>query len=835
MLYSENQGENDWIMSEKTRMLNKKKSIEILAPAGSYTCFRAALCAGADAVYAGGPRFGARAYAHNFTEEELVKAIEESHFHGRKFYLTVNTLLKENEIDCLFDYLDPLYRCGLDAVIVQDPGVFRYIRESFPEMDIHASTQMTITSAAGAKLLEEQGASRVVPARELSLKEVRRIHDETSLEVECFVHGALCYCYSGQCLMSSMIGGRSGNRGQCAQPCRLLWSAQGHKGHLLSLKDICTLDMIPELIEAGIDSFKIEGRMKAPEYVALVTAMYRKYTDLYLLKGREGFHVDPADREKLMDLYNRGGSGTGYYRQHNGKDMISLGRPNHAGVPAFRVLSQKGREVRAAALTEVNRGDVIEIGEGRENYTLGGNIKKGEELKFLAPKGRQFKKGTELCRIRNEKLICDVKNCYVDAKLPVKADAILYLSEENPAVLTVSTGEHTFTVQSEENVQHAQKQPLEEAGVRARLLKTGNTEFVFENTEIYMDESVFLPMQQLNSLRRMALEGLRREIVSSFYRSAGIRNNLPEEQRKQNNKKLIIIAETREQFEAAADHVRKEDAGEPSVSRICPDCQMASDFFRDSEIRTLADSLRKRGVEVVPVMPYILRDNAEKVFESMAHDMFEFPLDGMMIRNYESFSFLKKHKFDKRIILDHNLYVFNRHAKQFWRDLGVEEFTVPAELSADEMETMGMNGCALTVYGRFPVMVTAQCIRKTVSECTGRKGILYLTDRKDKKYPVRNYCDFCYNVIYSMSVLYLGGQTDRIRRLSPDGLILRFSVEDREETIKLLRLAADAFTATRGGEADMHPYESGGAYADRKNTDCLIPESTTGHFTRGII
>ncbi len=824
-------------MSGKNRMLNKNRNIEILAPAGSYTCFRAALCAGADAVYAGGPRFGARAYADNFSEEELVEAIEEAHFHGKKFYLTVNTLLKENEIDSLFDYLDPLYRCGLDAVIVQDPGVFRYIRECFPEMDIHASTQMTITSAAGAKLMEEQGASRVVPARELSLKEVRRIHDETSLEVECFVHGALCYCYSGQCLMSSMIGGRSGNRGQCAQPCRLLWSAEGRKGHLLSLKDICTLDMIPELIEAGIDSFKIEGRMKSPEYVALVTAMYRKYTDLYLLKGREGFHVDPSDREKLMDLYNRGGSGTGYYRQHNGKDMISLGRPNHAGVPAFRVLSQKGREVRAAALTEVNRGDVIEIGEGRENYTLGSNIKKGEELKFLSPKGRHFRKGTVLCRIRNEKLIRDVKDRYVEAKLPVKADASLYLSEESPAVLTVSAGEHTFTVQSEERVQHAQKQPLEVAGVRARMLKTGNTEFVFENMDIYMDESVFLPMQQLNSLRRMALEGLRREIVSSFYRASGIRKYLPKEQTKQNvNERLIIIAETREQFEAAADHVRKKDeAGKHAVSRICPDCQMVSDFFRNSEIRILAESLRKQGIEVVPVMPYIFRDNAEKVFEEMADDVFDFPMDGLMLRNYESFYFLKKHKFDKRIILDHNLYVFNRYAKQFWRDLGVEEFTAPAELNADEMAMMGMNGCALTVYGRFPVMVSAQCIRKTVSECSGKKGVLYLTDRKDKKYPVRNYCNFCYNVVYNMSVLYLGSQADRIRELSPEGLVLRFSVENKEETAELLRLAADVFAVSEDDGKEQHPGERGAAYTDGKNTDGLIPESTTGHFTRGII
>ena len=234
-----------------------QRKIEILAPAGSYAAFRAALSAGADAVYAGGRRFGARAYAENFTEEEMIQAIQESHIYGRKFYLTVNTLLKECEIKDLYGYLAPLYENGLDAVIVQDMGVLEYVREYFPGMDIHASTQMTITGALGAKFLETQGVSRVVPARELSLGEIREIREKTGMEIECFVHGALCYCYSGQCLLSSMIGGRSGNRGQCAQPCRLPYTMNGEKKYLLSPKDICTLELIPDMAEAGIDSFKI--------------------------------------------------------------------------------------------------------------------------------------------------------------------------------------------------------------------------------------------------------------------------------------------------------------------------------------------------------------------------------------------------------------------------------------------------------------------------------------------------------------------------------------------------------------------------------------------------
>lgn len=306
--------------------------IEILAPAGSYETMKTAVFAGADAVYAGGSRFGARAYAQNFTEEELLDAIDYVHLHGKKLYLTVNTLLKEREMPDIYDYLAPFYERGLDAVIVQDLGVLSFVQEQFKGMAVHASTQMTVTNVRSAKYLEDIGVERVVPARELSLCEVRQIAEKTNLEVECFVHGALCYCYSGQCLLSSMIGGRSGNRGQCAQPCRLPYLAgeERRPADILSLKDLCTIERIPDFIEAGITSFKIEGRMKQPDYVAAVTKMYRKYTDLYLEKGRAGYRVLNEDKERLFKAYQRRGYCEGYYYQQNGRDMLSLKRPEAA-------------------------------------------------------------------------------------------------------------------------------------------------------------------------------------------------------------------------------------------------------------------------------------------------------------------------------------------------------------------------------------------------------------------------------------------------------------------------------------------------------------------------
>lgn len=304
---------------------------EVLAPAGSFQTFKAVIEAGADAVYVGGSSFGARAYADNFTEEELLEAIDYAHLRGKKVYLTVNTLLKNREInDDLYDYLLPFYLKGLDAVLVQDFGALSYIHKAFPDLPIHTSTQMTVTGIEGVRLLQSYGVTRVVMARETSLAEMKKIHEATGMELEAFVHGALCYCYSGQCLFSSLLGGRSGNRGRCAQPCRLAYTVldENHKellkdSYILSMKDMCGIRDINELKEAGVYSLKIEGRMKRPEYAAGVVSFYRKYVDS--LKP-----VSDSDYNKLKSLGNRCGFTDKYYFDHNAKDMITYEKPNFA-------------------------------------------------------------------------------------------------------------------------------------------------------------------------------------------------------------------------------------------------------------------------------------------------------------------------------------------------------------------------------------------------------------------------------------------------------------------------------------------------------------------------
>lgn len=342
--------------------------VEILAPAGGHESLKAAVNAGADAVYMGGTSFGARAYAENFTEEELLLAIDYVHIHGKKLYLTVNTLVKDSEMPKLYEYLLPYYERGLDAVIVQDVGVMDFIRRHFPGLSIHVSTQATVTGSFGAAFFKELGASRVIPARELSLEEIRKIKRLTGLEIECFVHGALCYCYSGQCLLSSMIGGRSGNRGQCAQPCRLPYKAEGGKEQdILSLKDLCAIDLIPKLIETGIDSFKVEGRMKQPDYVYTVVSIYRKYVDLYRRNGPKEFKVCKRDRQILQGAYARRGYTEGYYMQHNGRDMISLNRPEP--------IQGEGISVPDSNLKEkINGKLILSKGEPAKLYVESGGV-----------------------------------------------------------------------------------------------------------------------------------------------------------------------------------------------------------------------------------------------------------------------------------------------------------------------------------------------------------------------------------------------------------------------------------------------------------------------------
>ena len=802
-----------------------KDRVEILAPAGSMECLKAAITAGADAVYTGGALFGARAYAHNLTEEELLEAIDYVHLHGRRLYLTVNTLIKDREMEKqMYDYLLPYYRQGLDAVIVQDIGLFRFIRKHFPDLPIHASTQMTLTGVDGAKFLEKEGAQRIVTSRELSMAEVKKIADETELEIESFVHGALCYCYSGQCLFSSFIGGRSGNRGQCAQPCRLLYRTPEAKRpqYLLSLKDICTLELIPEMIESGIYSFKIEGRMKKPEYAAAVAFQYRKYADLYLKYYEEcpaeedpaayamkKYRVREEDRQMLLDLYNRGGFHTGYYHTQNGREMISLNRPNHAGVPAVKVLAKKGRNVTAKALTDLYPQDIIELPmrKGREkadNYTCKDAIRKGMNVQIPVFADTPFKRDEIWMRTRNSTLIDTLREEFVNGKIKERICGTFRLYPQEKATLTVKCRDAEIMVAGEK-AQEALSQPMSRERIEKQLRKTGNTEFEFSFLKAEIGEKVFLPMQSLNELRREALETLEKVICEKYRRSGEVKD--PEEDKTELSMEEEVLSgwtasvRTAEQMEVILE--------EEAIGRIYADCTMFPRIWEKDSYVEWITKVHAAGKEIYLVMPYIFRERTRKQYEAAYNRIFGAGWDGILIANYESFAFLKEHGYTGRIMTDYNLYEFNQESRKFWKEKGVFEFTAPVELTERELQDLRVKEGEVIVYGYLPMMISAGCIQKTTRGCLKKSGQTTITDRYRNPFVVKNECDYCYNILYNYVPLYLGDRMEEVYQIGPGRIRLMFTTERQQEVRQILS-----------------------AYFEGKE----LPEGTytRGHWKRGI-
>lgn len=738
----------------------EKKKVEILAPAGSFDSLKAAVAAGADAVYMGGTRFGARAYAKNADEEEMIKAIQYVHLHGRRLYMTVNTLFKEDELGELYEYLLPYYKEGLDGVIVQDLGALRYLRKHFPGMELHASTQMTITSRYGAQMLKELGCCRVVPARELSLEEIRDIHEHVGVDIETFVHGALCYCYSGQCLMSSLIGGRSGNRGRCAQPCRLPYQVfgQGKSGKeavlnkdrerfVLSLKDLCTLDILPEIIEAGVYSLKIEGRMKSPRYTAGVVRIYRKYVDLYLKYGKDGYYVEPEDKKELSDLFNRGGFTTGYYEKHNGRDMVALKEK-----PEFR--------------------------EG------------------------------------NQKLFDYLDKTYVEAELKENITGQAVIEEGKPALLTLTCGEVCVSV-SGAQVQTAKNQPMSEEKLRAQLSKTGGTPFVFSDLEIQMSGNIFLPVQALNELRREAVQKLTEAILDQYRRGEEASSDREDE---------VLDGGKAGKKETTALSVSIEERCQLAPVLACKEVSrvyLDADGFLPEHWAEMVTRCHQSGKSCFLTLPHIFREEGIAFLKKNREKLLEAGFDGVLARALEEIAWLKEENADLLFAFDASVYAWNTGSVKTLKETGAQFLTMPWELNSRELAEVSL-ACEkerfdreLIVYGHAPMMVSAQCITKTVKGCTRVRETLWLKDRTGARLPVKNHCTFCYNTILNPLPMSLLGEEEAVRRLNVDSFRLVFTCEGEKETEAILSAFADAFV-----------------YG--KEVPSPVKEFTRGHFKRKV-
>lgn len=748
------------------------KELELLAPAGSLKTLKAVIHAGADAVYLGGSMFGARAYANNFNEEELLEAIRFGHIHGRKIILAVNTLLKEYELGQLYDYLHPYYEAGLDAVIVQDMGVMEFIKTHFPNLPIHTSTQMTITNVEGARLLKEQGVERVVTAREMSLEEIQRIHDEVGVELESFIHGALCYCYSGQCLFSSIIGGRSGNRGRCAQPCRLSYEVlQGEKsltGHhatpILSLKDMCTLPFLYELADHGVYSFKIEGRMKTPEYAAGVVSIYRKYMDSYLDGSR--IPVEKKDIRALLELGNRGGFTNGYYYHHNDSDMLSGESASH------------------------NKSEGV----------LQDNIRKE----------------------------------YVDTELKEKIKGKLILNKECPAKIEVQYGKIKVSYQGD-MVLVAQNRPLTKEVVTEKITKTGNTPFVFENLEVTMDDDIFMPVNQLNQLRRGALEALEEVLLKPYERTLPelVETSSAETDRQTTGNAIKekqisgqSLSQTSGQQSAGSStevRVLIEDAEQlPAVLKadfvdtVYLDCML---YTRENLLRKLSediDRVHASGKKAFYVFPFIFRQQTSLFYEKIMPELKKLPLDGIMVRSLDEIAFIKEWGNENwQMVSDSNLYTYSNEAAEYFYRLGMIQDTIPVELNRKEILRRENSRSEMIIYGRLPLMITAQCIHKNTLGCMHQHKVLNLKDRYSVHFPVKNFCSECYNVIYNSLPVCLFKEDVTVKKIAPAAVRLSFTTETEEETEQILTIYGDI-------------YKNGGILGQ------MPMECTNGHFKRGV-
>lgn len=807
---------------------------ELLAPAGSFESLTAAVNAGADAVYMGGLLFGARAYAKNPDQEQLIQGIDYCHLHGRKFYLTVNTLLKENEIrDKLYEFLAPFYEAGLDGVIIQDPGVLAAIGEWFPDLPLHASTQMSVTSAKGAEFLKSQGVTRIVPARELSLDEVKDMIQKTGLEVETFVHGAMCFAYSGRCLFSSLLGGRSGNRGRCAQPCRLPYSIcgddiSGKRGHLLSLKDMCALEFLPQLVKAGIASFKIEGRMKGPEYTAGVVSIYRKYLDL-CGQGTENICVSEEDQRILLDLYNRGGFSRGYYEGKTGLSMMAMERPNHYGTRAAQLLQEKSKRernaaskgrCRAKALEPLFRGDVLELrGASKDKlqeFTLGKDIREGEI--FQTPFSPQIRNEEYLYRTKCQVLKDEIWKKFCKDQIKEKIKGELRILPDSPVILNLSFNQ--WQVREEGGYpQEAQNTPLSEEGVRRQFLRTGNTPFVFENLEISLGDHLFLPVQAQNDLRRRALESLEDKILDSARRKPCVKKELPKSQKKTSGTEpaLNVSVSSSEQLEAVFSCMEE---GDIKISDVYLDPILILQGREGEEylhrLIGMMERIHQRGAGCFLVFPPVFRKGAVSFFERAAAQGLLDQAEGCVVFSMDELGFLRNIQYKKEIVSDGGLYAFNSMAMAFYRENGVSRITLSPELNAKELEKIAGPQCELVIYGHQPLMVTAQCLRKNMRKCSGRTGFLELKDRKNVSFPVLNRCGECTNVIYNSVPLQLGGCARELRRLPVACFRLEFTVEGKEETYRILR---------EYGQKSFWSEESKGKE---------VYAGTRGHFKRGV-
>ena len=801
---------------------------ELLSPCGTMESLKAAVNNGADAVYLGGKKFSARKYAGNFSTDEIREACDYCHVRGVKVYVTVNTLYKDSELKPFINFVKELYMIGADALIVQDTGAANLIKRSFPDMKINASTQLTANTADDVNFLRNNGFDKVILSRELSIEEIKHIRENTDAEIECFVHGALCVSYSGQCIMSSILGGRSGNRGCCAQTCRLPYDLykgydKAASGYLMSPKDIETLEILPELIEAGINSFKIEGRMKNPEYVAGVTAIYRKYIDMYF-NNPEEYKVDKNDIKILTQLFNRGGFTNGYFTTPSGYEMMSVERPKAWGLKTGIVDEYDSKYGRVSIRTRepLVPGDGIEIWTKEEPHAGSGISKPsraGQVISVMIKGG--ISKNDVVYKTYDKALMDSMKKTYEKDFRKTDIYGKLEAVEGKPCRLKLWL-DRGASITAEGCVpDKAENRPVTEEVIRKHISKMGSTPFELKNLDIVLDEGLYIDIKALNELRRSACQMLADKLINKSRHKEPDFVAFPEISVSgvKKIKKLNVKIKNKEQFDA----VLKCDGVDTVYYEFCEELE--------DNLDNIINRAHENNIKIYAAFPRIFRENTREIYGGLIERLSNSLIDGFLITSSGQLETVRD--FGKQIAVDYNMNVFNNEAVEFYKHRGADRITMSVELNINELNTAADDDCEIVVYGYLPLMTTVQC--PIGNYAGGKSSGIYcserfsderyvIKDRKNVAFPLLPDCTQCVCQILNSKPLFTLKFFDEVVQNPASYIRLDFTRETFGETLEILKAYS---------EAAANPAARG------KNAEALLNKMTgkavtKGHFFRGV-
>ena len=801
------------------------RDVELLAPVGSFEALKAAVQNGANAVYLGGKDFGARASANNFDRDELKEAVKYAHIRGVQVFVTTNTLRKENEIEDFLEYAKFLYDIDVDAIILQDIGMARLIKRELPDFELHASTQMVAHSLEDVKYLESVGFDRVVLAREVTVEEIKYICDNCKADIEVFVHGALCVCYSGQCLMSSMIGNRSGNRGRCAQPCRQRYElidvytgevVNSNGDYLLSPRDLNAIEEIDKVIDAGVHSLKIEGRMKRPEYVATVIDGYRKTIDEYLATNK--LNISDETINDLYTIFNRKFT-KGLLLGDVGKDMMNSQLPNNQGLYVGTVVdyNKKAKRLKIKLANTLKKGDGINLGGGTIGRIIkNGNIEtigyKGEtiELDFVG----EARKGQIVFKTSDSELMDRVQATFTQDKEFVKniIDAKITIKLGQKPILTLKDRHsNEATIEGDKIVEEAMKVALSKEKVETQLRKLGNTPYELDLLEIELDDNVSLPISLLNQMRRDCIELLDKERVSiknRKYKNKTVKYK-PVLYNRNKQQGISVKVKNLEQLESAL---------ECGVDRI---------YYEDTNTIDKAMSLAmKYNKKVIYSAPRIIR-NKEYNHLAKANNA---GVESVQVGNYGSIDYFK----DKKLNIDYYLNAFNSETINYYKEIGADTLCISQELNINEIkETIKYTDINIesVVYGYTPLMITEYCpmgviVRdckkdKRVAKC--KESIYALRNSKGDEFRVSQDI-FCRSTIYNSNVTCMLDNLYELHEIGINVLRLDFTLEDKGTVKEVI----EAYQEVLSNDYKL------GTKATKLYNKLDEKGTTAGHYYKGV-